>query len=183
MINQVINSSVVVSLFRFSFRMLRDVLLMIKDVYLSSRIYLILCRICDTLVIYFRHSFLEGSSRIGQFNSSIWEDSFIVQHFIRLKERINRKINVYKSTSFTQVITRSAKRIFNISPLRIFGIIVLSAVITNIFLVIFLEREIMFFGLVIRGIFLLMGVLFIFCRTDLRVFKKNSIILRKMGLV
>ena len=86
----------------------------------------------------------------------------------------------HSGASKTQKALKSIQGDFILSPLRIAGIVIISAIAANIFLDIIFNNDVPVLGWVTRSMFIVAGVITVFCKTDLRVLKNSSFIIKRI---
>ena len=155
----------------------------IGNIYQDSQTHRLISGFQERMRVCFRFSFLGKISDIKQVgNTAMLENSKTTQYLISFYRKQRDKIIYFLSASKTASLTKETREEFHLSPLKMAGIIVGTAVMINVFLSLVLQRPIPLWGYLMRGLFLFVAASGIFCKADWLTVKSNSIIIRKIGM-
>ena len=180
-LRKISDASIILSLFRYLYKWYGYIEQRLIGIYHDSQTCRLAKGVCGGVKICFRYSFLGRISETKQTSSGAYNRSWTVQYLINCYKRWKDKAMCYLRTSLAILLAKNTKKILYFSPVRIISIIVVIAVITNVFLSIVLQKQISLWGWLMRGLFLFSGVVCLFCKADWVAVKSNSIILRKLG--
>ncbi len=175
------DTSIVISLFRYFYKWYDYIEQRLIGIYHKSQTGRLAKGFCRGAKICFRYSFLGRISETKQTSSGAYDRSWAVQYLINCYKRWKDKAMCYLRTSLAISLSKNTKKTLYFPPVRITSVIVVIAVITNVFLSIVLQKQISLWGWLMRGLFLFAGVVCLFCKADWVAVKSNSIILRKLG--
>lgn len=176
------NTSIIVSLFIYSYRWYKYVEQKLTDIYRHSQTHILINRFWIKTRIYFKYSFLGKITEIKQPISGVLDSSRVVQYLINFYKRgKDRRIQYFKTSSMSD-LAKETKEQFISSPLKVINMIIVIAITGNLFLSIVLQKQISLWGWLVRGLFLSAGIAGLFCKADWQTVKRNSIILRKIGI-
>jgi hypothetical protein len=128
----------------------------------------------------FRYSSLEKLTKVNPHPpEEILKTSNILQHVKRMSTVIKLRTAMYLDASRIVALLKDLKKEFCDLPLASAGIVVLTAISTNIVIVIFTDKTISLFGWLIRGLLLLAALAGLFYRRGWSNVKDSSILLKK----
>lgn len=149
-------------------------------IYCNSQTYKVLNKFWEKIKVCFRYSFLGRVIEIKQRTLVILDNSRAVQYLINLYKRWKDRVVCYLKTSLTISLAENTKEELNFSPVKIVSIILVTAVIVNLFLSVFLHKQISSGAWLMRGLFLFVGVAGLFCLTDWPTVRKSSVFFKKI---
>jgi len=109
-------------------------------------------------------------------NENLIERSITVENLSLFIKSLSEKISHFFNGSQTRNILKKLNLIITEKPLRFSGFVIIISLVTNLFLVYTFKglREIQPLGIWFRGIFLLIGIIFLFCGREFNTLKQNS---------
>ncbi len=139
------------------------------------------CRLLDSLYYriksYFKYSFTNKLTSMGEgINFAFLDNSRIAQMIVYV---YSEWCNNYSKRSAIMIAFREIRKELYLAPAKIAGIIIVIAIVTNVFLAVILKIEISAFGWFMSGFVFLGGLIGIFCNSDWQTLANNSKILRK----
>ena len=177
---KIVDKSISIFLIVNSYKWYSHLRQLIYCIYQNSKLFRLISGFFKIIKICFRYSFLGRISEIKQPSSDALAKSRAVRflsHFY--KKRKDKTIQHLKfSTVFK--LTKDTKKNRYFAPMTTLSIIILTAVFINVLLSIAISRQINLWGWLIRGIFLLVGLVCLLCKTNWLTIKKSSMFLRKL---
>ena len=113
-------------------------------------------------------------------NPAILYNSKFTQWAMKLYNKFRNATIDYLNTSPLGKATKCVKEGVELYSFKAAGIILISAAVVNLILYFIFNRQLQIFGLAINGLFLLIGILSLFCEVDWRAIKTSSVILKAL---
>ena len=179
-LNKISEASVAVSLFKYFYKCYGRIEQRTGNIYHNSQIAGFLNVFWEKTKICFRYSFLGRITEVRQISPAVLDNSLVVQYLTNFYKRFKDKITNYLKTSLTVGLVKDTKEELYFLPVRMIGIIVVIAIVVNIFLSLILQKQIALWGWLMRGLFLFVAVSGLFCMADWLAIEKSSIFLRKI---
>ncbi len=112
----------------------------------------------------------------------ILENSRFVKRLLKTYDDWRKRVTDYLNTSLTVKHVIGVKRELYVSPVRTGSVIVVIAILSNIFFYALfgnsMQKEIRLFGWIIRGMLLFVGLAGLFCEVSLKNLKSSSLFLK-----
>ena len=178
-LNKISETSIVVSLFKYFYKCYSRIEQRVNYIYSNSQIAGFLSIFWEKTKLCFRYSFLGRITQIKEANPALLDNSRAARYLINFYKRWMNRIIRHSKTSSTVSLAKDTKEELYFLPVRMIGIIVVVAIVVNVFLSLVLQKEIGLWGWLMRGLFLFAGVSGLFCQADWPAIKKSSIFLRK----
>ena len=176
---QILDTSFTVSLLKNIYRLYSRTELRISNIYRSSQTHRMIPRFRERIRVAFRSSFLGRTTSLEQENNlALLDNSRIIQYLINFYRRQRNKIIYSLNSSKTVGLTKKPKAKFISPSVKMVGVIISTAIIANLVSSIILEKEINFWGYLIRGLFLFMGIVGLFCNLDWKILISNSVVFK-----
>lgn len=122
-----------------------------SKIYKNSRTYRVVRKNWDMAKTYFRYSFLGKLTEIkDEGNIAVLYGSVVVKKSIDLYKKYINRLSFYSKTSRIDNLTGQLKKNLYSLPIKTISIIVIAAIVTNIFFSILLKKEVTFLGWFIR---------------------------------
>lgn len=135
----------------------------------------------EKIKIYAGNSSLCRIAQIKETNPAILDNSRVAQYLTDFYKRGRDRIIRYLGMSLTGHLAKDIKSRLYLSPIKIVSVIAAAVVIVNVAFFIILGSQITLWGWLMRGLFLSLGVLGLFCRADWQTLKKGSVFLRQIS--
>lgn len=126
------------------------------------------------------YSFLGKISDIEIENYSlVFYNSKFIKNLFQISEILKNKIRFYleRSTSVTWI--KETEKELYLSPIKIGSTILIAGILTNILFSFLFYKEIRLLGLVMRGLFLIIGLGGLFCEANWEDIRNTSFILKR----
>ncbi|HAH21510.1 MAG: hypothetical protein A2Y00_03440 [Omnitrophica WOR_2 bacterium GWF2_43_52] len=150
--------------------------------YQNSRVHKVCARLWQGTRKNLKHSFLGKITEPGNcISPSAFEESRSVKWIVGKYRFWTRKIQSYFSSSALKGAIENLKQDFYAAPVMTGSIVILIALLTNIFLSILFHRDINFWGWLIRIVFLVVSFGGLFCKADWKKIEKGSFILQRIN--
>ncbi len=150
-------------------------------IYAESRIYRVIRGLFIRTKIYFKFSFLGKITDLErQQDIAVLQESAVIRWLVNLYKIVKQRISIYLTYSRTNSLYLSLKKSFYFFPVKTISTIVISAVITNTALSIFLKREIGLLSFFMRLLLLFAGLSGLNSQADWPTAKENSLVLRTL---
>ncbi len=131
--------------------------------------------------VYARYSFLGRIAEINrEVNIAIFDGSKVIRWSMNLFNKCKYKIITYLKTNIISDSIEELNKDFICFPVRNTSIIMIGAILTNIFFSILLNKEIGLWFLVMRGLFLFIGIAGLTCKAGLQDLINTSFVLKKI---
>jgi len=179
-LREISDTSIAISLFRCFFRWYSLLEQRINYIYHNSQTYRLIERFWEKIKICFRNSFLGRITETKQTPSGILYNSRTVQYLINYFKSWRDKINHHSRSSLTIDLVKDTKEQLIFFTVRVISIIAITMIAVNVTLSLVLQKKIGLWGWIMRGLFLFVAFLGLFCKANWQTIKRNSIILRKM---
>ena len=179
-LNKISETSIVVSLFKYFYKCYSRIEQRVNYIYSNSQTARILNIFWKKIKLYFRYSFLGKITEIESVIPKALDNSWSVQYLTNFYKRWKDKITNYLKTSLTVGLVKDTKEELYFLPVRMIGIIVVVAIVVNVFLSLILQKQIGLWGWLLRGLFLFVAVSGLFCAATWSAVEKSSIFLRKI---
>lgn len=156
----------------------------IGTLYKDSRVYSLLDRLRRKAISSYKYSFFGRIAELGnKFNIIlILENSIFFKWLLNYSKKWRKRIQKYLEESIIRKHIKKLKKELSSAPLKASGIILVTAVLTNIFFSLLLKKEIGLSGWVVRYLFLVIGILGLIKNSALwEGIKKTSFILKFMN--
>jgi len=150
----------------------------IEEIYLNSYTRKMLKRLMSNIKVYFNHSYLAKLTEIKEERSRILDNSLFGSLILNSFKKLKIKFKFYLKKSFIYSLIEGLTDKFKTSFLEFAGLIIISAILTNLFFTNFLYREIGLLGWITRFVLLLIGTAALFCSVSWENFKKTSFVLK-----
>ena len=179
-LSKISETSIAVSLFKYFYKWYGYIEQRVNYIYFNSQTDRLLNIFSEKIKICFRYSFLGRITETKQINSLVLDNSLVVQYLTNFYKKWKDKITNYLKTSLTISWAKDTKEELYFLPVRMIGIIVVIAIVVNVFLSLALQKQIGLWGWLMRGLFLFVGISGLFCTADWLAIEKSSIFLRKI---
>lgn len=179
---EISDKSIVIYIFRCFLRWYNQLGQRINYIYHNSQTYRLVKGFRSKVNICFRYSFLGRITETKQTTSGVLDKSRTVQFLITFYNRWKNKIIHYFKASSTFDLTKNTKNQLDFSPVKIISIIVVIAITINVLLSIALQKQIGFWGWLMRALSLFVAVSGLFCKANWQTIKRSSVCLRKMRI-
>jgi len=164
------NTSAAILVLRVLLGYLDRTALWATNLYYGSQI----CRLLNAVMICFRHSFLGRVSERGGLNRPFREYSRIICFLKNLYVNFRPKITCFLQDSIVGRLARDIRE--GLLIIRVFGLAIITVILTNVTLLIVLQREINPWGIFMRLLFLFWAGACFFCRVDWQILRRSSIL-------
>ena len=151
-------------------------------IYRFSKTYNTYNNIWGRTRVYFNHSRLRQIFDVKPVPSGIINNSRFVQYFMSCYRKWKDKPARYIKASSTTAQGKNVLWQLSYSPLLVISIIIIVTILVNIFLSLALHNQISHWGWFVRGLFLFIALIALFCKADWAIVKGNSKILRKLKI-
>jgi len=152
----------------------------VGKLYRESKVRALICALSKRITAYFRYSFLCRITEINDgVNLSILNDSDVAHKIISLYSNLKGKAASYSKRSSIIIALEGFKNEFYRIPLKLIGILIVSVIVVNLFLLIIFRIEISFFGWLARGLIFFVGICGLFSNISLQALSGNSKFLRR----
>lgn len=153
----------------------------LSSVYLGSLTHQLIVKTAESIKIGFEYSIFGRLTEIDEdISKNFLETSKATKIALNRMKNLKDKLIAFSDTSSSVTSTRSIKCDFFSKPLKVGGIIVITTIMTNLFLSIILQKQITLWGWVMRGILLFIGISGLFCNAGWPTIRNYSLILRKL---
>ena len=153
-------------------------------IYKNSALYAKTKMFFSGITVILRYSFLGRitEDRGGDNLKETLESSRFINCLFKIRNDWRRGVIGYWNTSFTVKHARELKSEFSISPVKSGSIIVVTAILANLFFYAllrnFMHKEIGLLGWVINGLLFFTGLAGLYCKVSLEGLKKSSLFLK-----
>lgn len=178
--NQFFDASISISLLIRIFKLYSRIEKRLRNIYSNSLTHGLINRFWKKIEICLTFSFLGRITETKQITPVVVDGSWSVQSLINFYKSWKNKIIQFLKTSSTIDLAKNTKKDLYFFPVRVIGLMVLIAIITDVFLSIILQKHIGLWGWLIRGILTFVAVSGLFCTADWPTVKKNSVFIRKI---
>ena len=147
----------------------------LRAIYKNSQTHRLLLKLWDTAKAHFGYSF------IGIMTDLEHKDRLVVlreSRGIKIFKRCKEKITYYLITSKSYALEGLIRNKLCGYPLKSASIIIVMAVLVNMFFSILFKNTIGTMGLIMRGLLLFVGISTLFANTSWQAIEENSIILK-----
>ena len=179
----ILDTSIVISLFRYFCRWYRSLEQRISCIYHNSQTHSLIGGFRQKTKICFRYSFLGRATETEQASPVVLDDSRVVRYLISFYKRWKDKIIYYLKTSLVTGFAKDTKEGLKLFPLRIISIILGTAILANAFFSVILHRQIGLWSFFIQVLLLFASVAGLSCQADYSTIKENSVFLKKLQKV
>ncbi len=152
----------------------------ISLVYLNSLTHQLIGKTAVLIKTGFRFSIF---GRLTELNDGVSRDFFQTSKSTKI---LLNWLNYFKNwtirlsvTSNCVTSTKTLRQAFLLSPLKVGSIIVITTIITNLVLLVILQRQITLWGWLMRALLLSIGISGLFCNADWPTLKTSSIFFKK----
>ncbi|MBU2035360.1 MAG: hypothetical protein KKA59_06260 [Candidatus Omnitrophica bacterium] len=148
-------------------------------VFRNSRLFMLMKAFYKRLKTNFRNSFIRNmfEAGIGSY-IRIAMKSIFFRKLLYIPGSFLIMVNNYENTGAIIWIKRMIKKKSPFLPIQTISIIIVSAILTNIFLLLLFHAEIGNSAWFIRSILFFLGISGLFCNADWRGIRKTSLVLR-----
>lgn len=175
--NYLLENSKIISWLRILFSRLYYFENQIDKICKNSRTYSLIYSSYYRIKTYFRYSFIRKIIDVDEgLSFPFLNNSKVAQRIVSVYTEWS---NNHVKTSAIMSIFRKIKKELYFLPGKIVGIVIVIAIVTNVFLAILLKIEFSPFGWLIRGLIFFAGIIGIFCNADWQTISSDSKILRR----
>lgn len=172
------STSKIIALFKYLYRRYENFLEAVGGLCRNSFIFRLVNNLCAISKISFRHSLFGKLSEINQKETRILDNSRAAQYLTNLYNGYKEKLTSILENSSAVFLIKDIKKRLPFLPVRIIGIVVISAISMNIAISIIIQKHLYFWEWIMRSQFLFLGILALFCKVDWLTIKKGSIFLK-----
>lgn len=150
--------------------------------YLNSFIYRLIGRNVKLIKTGFKFSVFARLAKI-EYNipSDFFETSKTAKVVLNWGGNLkNKLINSFSASSVFFACLRALKHDFSLNSLKVGGIIIVAAISTNLALSVILQKQIILYGWVMRGLLLSVGICGLFCNANWEDIKRTSRVFNKI---
>ena len=152
----------------------------ISSVYLNSFTHRLIARAAESIKVGFKYSVFGRLTEINEnVSRNFFETSRTIKILLNWIRNLKNKAMGFSTTSGFVISSRDMKHTFILRPLKVGGIIVITTIMTNLFLSIILQKQITLWGWLMRVLFLFIGIGGLFCNIDWPTLKTSSIFFTK----
>ncbi|MDP1853081.1 MAG: hypothetical protein Q8L26_02585 [Candidatus Omnitrophota bacterium] len=180
MLRPALDTSVSLVLPKLIFKYVKFIYKGIVSLYKNSLIRRLSGRFSEKIITYFTYSIFGSITQRKNTEYLVLYNSRLALFFMNCGKRYKNGLLGYSSISKTVRQIKSIKADFILSPLRIIGIMIISAVAANIFLNILFNNDVSLLGWMTRCMFIVVGIIGASCKTDLQALKNGSFIVKKI---
>jgi len=147
----------------------------IGSVYLSSFTHRLIRKTIEAIKIGFKYSIFGRLTEIDDDASrNFFETSRTTKILLNWIRNLKNKAMGFSTTSSFVISSKDMKHTFILRPLKVGGIIIITTIMTNLFLSIILQKQITLWGWLMRVLFLFIGISGLFCDATWEDIKKTS---------
>lgn len=179
-LREILDTSIVILFFKYFYRWYGKIKQRPIDIYCHSQTCKLVKPFWEKVKICSKFSFLGRITEIKQASLRVLDSSRAVRYLIRFYKRWRNKVIHYSKSSSTINLTEDTKNEFILSPAKIIGIVIVTAILANVVLAIILQKQISLWGWLMRGLFLFTGTSGLFCQADWPTVKESSVCLRRL---
>lgn len=149
-------------------------------IYQQSQIHRLIGEFGEKIKVCFRYSLLGGIIET-KVMAVVLDNSLITQYLIGCYKSWRNRIINYLKIGLAIKLAEDTKERLILSPVKTISVIVVTAVLVNLFLSFILHHKISQCGWLMRGLFLFVATLGLFCNADWSTVRESSIFLRKLS--
>ncbi len=151
------------------------------EIYSYSFCYRISSGIWNWICIVFRYSIFGRLTEIGEGEPvPVFETSKVAQWILRKYNQITEKLLRYSKESIFIISGIDTGESFQQKPLKVGGIILITAIPVNIFLIFITGSDVSYLGMGMRIVLFLLGLAGLYSDTGLETLKEGSVFIRKI---
>lgn len=151
----------------------------LQEKYINSQIHKLSTTFYKGIKISFRYSFLGKITELEyKDNSQILDNSKFILWLINEYKIWKNRVTNYSMTSAFFASTQEIKKELYYLPIKTLSIILVVAILTNIFFSLLFKKEIVSLGWAMRLFLLIIGLGGLFCNADREGLKQSSLILK-----
>jgi len=151
------------------------------EIYSYSLFHRILSKAWDWICILFRYSIFGRLTEISEGEPiPVFETSRIAQWILNKYNLFVERISMYSEESIFVMSGIDTGESFQQKPLKVGGIILITAIPVNIFLIFITESDVSYLGTGMRIVLFLLGLAGLYSNTDLESLKEGSIFIKRI---
>ena len=180
MLRPALDTSVSLVLPKLIFKYAKFIYKGIVSLYKNSLIRRLSGRFSEKIITYFTYSIFGSITQRKNMEYPVLYNSRLVLFFINCGKRYKSELLGHLGTSKAEREIKSIKADFILAPLRIIGVMIISAIAADIFLNVFFNNDISLLGWMTRCMFIVAGIISLFCKVDSETLKNGSFIVKKI---
>ncbi|MBI3583147.1 MAG: hypothetical protein HY096_04255 [Nitrospinae bacterium] len=180
-IQQWVEHSIFVNVIKSAYRRYMTFENRMDEIYSYSLFYRILSKTWDWICIVFRYSIFGRLTEIGEGEPiPVFETSRVANKILEIYSRFVKRITEYSRESVFVISGFDIGESFQQKPLKTGGVILVTAIPVNIFLIFITGSDVSYLGMGMRIVLFLLGLAGLYSDIGLETLKEGSVFIKRI---